>query len=196
MLIMKRFGIVILSLILLSFYKADNLKSTNIFISNNSVLSIYGTTNVNSFSCDLNMSEIASEIEADYQIEPNKYRFNQTILNLDNSCFDCGNKMMNKDFQKLLNSEYYPRIILELKEITLHPKRDDIVLAYIQLKIAGCSQLFSIPLTVKKDNGYQINGCMNLKLSDFNLEAPSKALGLIVVSDEIDIIFDLHLKLK
>ena len=115
---------------------------------------------------------------------------------LDNSCFDCGSRVINKDFMNLLKSEEYPKIVLELKEIKKDLSTDCIVHALIEIVIAGESKSYFIPVELKDDKIINVSGALNLNICDFNLEPPKKALGLIVVSDIIKINFDLVVEEK
>lgn len=191
---MKRLFIIALSLFFFCFKNEKVINSGAVSLTNNSFLRIAGSTNVNNFSCDLNFSEVNSVVATKYEKNSNKLRFEQTFLYLENTCFDCGNRLMNKDFLDMLKTESYPHIGLDLKEVAVNPRKAEEILAYVKISIAGTSRLFSIPLNIKSESDYKITGCLNLKLSDFNLVPPKKAMGLIVVSDDIEIHFDLNIK--
>ena len=47
-------------------------------------------------------------------------RLSDAKLNLSTSLLDCGRKAITKDMRKTLQSDKYPNIILELKEIQIH----------------------------------------------------------------------------
>ena len=46
----------------------------------------------------------------------------------------------------------------------------------------------------QNEQDWHISGKLKLNINKFNLKAPKKMLGLIVVSDEIEIIFKLVIK--
>ena len=163
-------------------------------IENSSKLGVVGSTNVNSFNCDLNFSDINSKVKAFYQKEGNKIKFQDAYLKLSNECFDCGSRLMNKDFLEMLNTKNHPYIILDLKEIAKNPKKPEEVIALVNINLAGRSKFYSIWLTTEENANLKASGCLSLKLSDFNLEPPKKVMGLVVVDDAIEINLDLNIK--
>src|SRR5690606_38238619 len=107
--------------------------------------------------------------------------------------FDCGGKGINRDFHGLLKSDIYPKIIIKLKEIKLYPNKKNTADALIEIEIAGKSQTYHMKTEYFKNQNWIINGELKLNIQDFNLEAPKKMLGLIVVSESIEINFKLVL---
>ena len=192
---MNRFFSVILLVLLTGFStRSDRAEDFPVKIINNSTLHIYGTTNVNTFNCVLNFENVNSIVQTSYTLRNNRLFFENTELKLDNSCFDCGNNMMNKDFLEMLDSDNHPYITFQLKEVVVNPKQKDEIYAFASITLAGKTKLYSIPLTLKKIESIKAVGCLSIKLTDFDLEPPKKVLGLIVVNDEIDINFDLNVQ--
>ena len=192
---MNRFYSVILLVLLTGFStRSDRAEDFSVKIINNSTLHIYGTTNVNTFNCVLNFENVNSIVQTSYTLRNNRLFFENTELKLDNSCFDCGNNMMNKDFLEMLDSDNHPYITFQLKEVVVNPKQKDEIYAFASITLAGKTKLYSIPLTLKKIESIKAVGCLSIKLTDFELEPPKKVLGLIVVNDEIDINFDLNVQ--
>ena len=171
-----------------------DVKRIPVKIISNSTLNIYGTTNVNTFNCILNFENVNSVIQTSYTEKSNRLLFENTILKLENSCFDCGNNMMNKDFLKMLDTENHPFISFKLKEIVVNPKVNSEVYCLASITLAGNTRQYSIPLTLENLQSIKAVGCLSLKLTDFGLKPPKKALGLVVVSNEIDINFDLNIE--
>lgn len=191
---MKKLLFFVTIVIVFAFTNRDRvIKNTSVIITPESILSVEGTTNVNTFTCAFNVNQLKTPIPVSFHIEDDGMVFNKTVLVLDNSCFDCGNKGINKDFQKLLKTEIHPQIFLYLEKI-VKTKNDACVQAFVDIEIAGIKKSYKIPVTVKNKESLIISGIANLNLSDFNLEAPKKVLGLIVVNDEIDIDFQLKIK--
>lgn len=190
--------IVFIIIIFLSFAFAKNVATniTSIIITPKSQLVIKGTTNVSKFKCRFNIEEINNPIPLSFVIKDDKLVFEKASLVLDNSCFDCGSRAINKDFVSLLKSEDYPKIVLELKEIKKDQRTNNIVHALIEIVIAGQSKSYYLPVELKGEKVINVSGTLDLNICDFNLEAPKKALGLIVVSDIIKINFDLVVEEK
>tara|TARA_R100001039_G_C1829018_1_gene93760 strand:- start:607 stop:1200 length:594 start_codon:yes stop_codon:yes gene_type:complete len=188
--------IIFLIIIFLSLAFTIGINNTSIIISPKSQLVIKGTTNVSKFKCHFNIEEIKNPIPVSYVQKEEKFVFEKALLVLDNSCFDCGSSAINKDFVNLLKSDEYPQIVLELKEIQKDTKVTNVVHALIEIFIAGESKLYVIPVKIEGDSILNVSGSLSLNICDFNLEAPKKALGLIVVSEIININFDLLIQEK
>lgn len=170
--------------------KDTKSKHTTVYITAESSLSVVGSTNVNSFTCCFDINKLKNPIPVYYQITDDKMVFKNTVLTLNNSCFDCGNNGMNKDFQKLLKTETTPQIFLNLKEIN-STNNDACILATVEIEIAGVKRAYKVPVTALHRNELVVTGSLDLYLSDFKLEPPKKVLGLIAVKDTIKIAFQL-----
>lgn len=189
---MKKLVYILIVLTTLAFTSKVVINTTSVLIAPESELIIKGTTNVNSFQCEFNIKEINKPISLYYTIVDDKIIFEKAKLVLDNECFDCGNKGMNKDFMKLLKSEQYPEIELQLREI--YKNNVTTVNALLELHIAGKAKSYYIPLSLKDKEHIFVSGTLKVDITDFNLEAPKKAMGLIVVSDRVEISFQLNFK--
>ncbi|WP_405605767.1 YceI family protein [Polaribacter sp. Asnod1-A03] len=190
---MKKIIILIgVSLFLFSFTKINVFKNDTIIkIDEESKLEIIGSTNVNKFKCDFNFLDFDKTVPLSFQKKDNKIYFKEAILKLGNSCFDCGNKVMNKDFNKLLKSNKFPQILLNLKEVE---KKETTTEALVEMTIAGVSKKYKVPVTIEENEVFLVSGNLHLNIEDYNLEAPKKMLGIIVVSEMINIHFNLILK--
>ena len=190
--IMKKIIFFIGILTVLSFAKVEVFnKNMSVIIVPESKLQIRGNSNINKFKCDFNVLEIKNPIPLFYEQKENKIYFKKATLALRNSCFDCGSRGINKDFHKLLKSNKFPQIFLNLKEIE---KKDNIIEASVEMIIAGISKTYKLPVEIEGDDSLLVSGVLNLNISDFNLKAPKKLLGLIVVSENIEIDFNLVIK--
>jgi hypothetical protein len=187
---MKKIVYILLVLSTLAFTSKLIINNTSVLIAPESELVIKGTTNINSFKCEFNIKEINKPIALYYKVEDDRMVFEKAKLVLDNECFDCGNKGMNRDFKKLLKSDEYPEIELQLKEI--NKDNASTVKALLELHIAGKSKSYYLPLKVMDKDNISVSGVLKVDITDFNLEAPKKALGLIVVSNDVEISFQLN----
>ncbi len=189
---MKKVILVLSVLLALAFTDKIVYNDTNILITSESELLIEGKTNISYFKCEFNTNEIKKPIPIYYNVNNDKIVFEKAKLTLDNECFDCGSKGINKDFRALLKTDEYPEIELYLKEVK---GDDDSVNALLELFIAGKSQSYFIPLTVSKEDTDHIfvSGVLKLNIADFDLVPPKKVFGLITVSEHIEIDFKLNL---
>ncbi|MBJ7882898.1 YceI family protein [Gelidibacter salicanalis] len=192
---MKRLLYILPLLLLVSFTKLDTVKnSTSVRITSQSELHIKGTSNVTDFTCQYNIKNLNDPILIHYESDADVIKFEKSLLILENSGFDCGGRGINKDFHGLLKSDIYPKITLSLKQIKLKPNKSNTADASIEIEIAGQKQIYHMETKFYQDNGWHISGKLKLNINDFDLEAPKKMLGLIVVSDEIEINFKLVVK--
>lgn len=173
---------------------AFTIGGTSILIKPSSKLFIKGKTNINSFDCQFDFLKLKNPIPVFFQKINNKIVFDETKLVMESACFDCGGKVINKDFQKLLKSELYPEISIQLKEIYTDNLNQKSIEVLTNISVAGITKPYRIPVKLQGKETLFISGSLNLHISDFNLEAPKKALGLIVVKNTIEINFNLIVK--
>ncbi|MBZ9728091.1 YceI family protein [Salegentibacter sp. JZCK2] len=169
------------------------LETKEITILPDSNLSISGTTNINDFECDFNTLYFKNEsFKAHYIEKKGILDFKNSVLPLENSKFDCGNRKINKDFQELLKTKKHPKILLKLKKIDL--SREGNPMVTISFNIAGVDKDYKFPVEITRDKQLCFDGKLQLNIKDFNLEAPSKIFGLIVLDEEIEINFNLNIQ--
>lgn len=141
---------------------------------------INGSTNVNSFQC------------VNSKFKNGVYSFSEKNLPniiLKVSDFDCGNRMMTKDFQKILNVEKYPEMSIKFINFTKTQKN---FIAVVEVKMMDQSIRYNVEFAL--DNN-KMTGHKNLKFSDFNITPPKKMGGMIVVKDDLNLTFSLATKI-
>jgi len=143
---------------------------------------INGSTNVNKFQC----------VNNKFKAEAGVYAF--TERNLPNIIlkvneFDCGNKMMTKDFQKILNSEKYPNMTIKFINFTKVQKN---YIAVVEVKMMNQSKRYNVEFEIENN---KLIGRKNVKFSDFNITPPKKMGGMIVVKDDLNLVFSLATKI-
>lgn len=174
-------------------------------IKTSSLLTVNGTTNINSFSCT--SLEKFSNNNLSYKIEAGTpfIHFENTFLKIKIKQLDCGKKPINKDLHKTLQANKYPNIIIKLNELS-NLECDDLsecnswvdFEANTDITIGCQTQSTRIPIQVKMldTNNFRIIGGSFLQLCDFEIEPPTALLGLIKVEDKIEIDFDLFVELE
>jgi len=190
---MKSF-LLFVSVLLLSnsIFSQTSVRATTIEILPKSSLSISGDTNINKFLCSFNTELIAENNHITYKAGAANIQFENAILKLDNSGFDCGSKAINKDFKDLIKANKYPEITLELTEITLD--HNEKAAAKVVISIAGKSNNYIVPVDITSEEITQYKGSLDLNISDFDLHAPKKLFGLIIIKENININFILKVK--
>lgn len=195
---MIRTVLFIISFCLSSFYtnfgeEGLNLKESKVFLSTDSYLKIKGKTNVSTFECNFDMTAISKAISLKYKDYDSIIKFDKAKLTLPNLEFNCGGKAINKDFNKLLNTEEFPEIILKLKEISKTEIDNNAITATVEITLSNISKTYTIPICIVNDKDLHVSGIMPLDINDFCLTAPTKMLGMVKVSPKIEIQFSLKI---
>lgn len=170
---------------------AQNSSST-IEILPQSELTITGDTNINKFECNFDASCLEGNRKISFETQGSRISFKNAVLVLQNENFDCGNRPINKDFHSLLQTEIYPEILLELKQVFLKNKKTGT--ADVTISIAGIKKDYQLPVEIVKGKNLHFKGKLHLNINDFNLKPPKKLFGAIVVNEDIDINFNLTVK--
>lgn len=157
-----------------------------------SKLTITGDTNISEFACAFNPKMIPSSRKVNMKEVDSELHFENAILKLDNTGFDCGSKGINKDFHALIKTEDYPEISLELKKLCINTPTQ--ATADLIISIAGKTKAYKVPVRIIDGKIPQYRGDLTLNINDFDLKAPKKMLGLIVVKEDIDINFNLNVE--
>ena len=172
----------------------NNFQNKTVTILPESKLFIKGDTNIKEFECVFDTGYLQKENQIKYIIdEPKHIRFKNAVLSLNTQGFDCGSRAINKDFHELIQSEKYPQILIELLEVRL--QKPGSVNAVVNITIAGTRREHTFPVEFTEGNVTNISGNLLLDIKDFKLEPPKKLFGMIVVKDEIEINFDLKVKI-
>ena len=159
-----------------------------------SKLTITGDTNIKDFTCNFDISYLNKPQVIMAQEVPDLIHFQNAVLSLDTKGFDCGSRAINRDFHDLIKSEKYPKILLDMKKVRL--LSDSKGVATVDITIAGITRSYEIPVQIKNGPTSEFKGVMALNINDFNLEAPKKLFGVIVVKDDIEINFDLEARIE
>ena len=190
---MKKFMLLIMLLFAGGVLNAQNdFHKTTVQVLPSSTLSITGDTNINKFECNFDTAYLKKAQQVQYSQKDSIMSFTGAILVLDTQGFDCGNKGINQDFHDLIKSDEYPQILLEIGKVKLRTKSFGV--ATICITMAGKEKFYEVPINMKNGEIAQFQGELELNIKDFDLEAPKKLFGIIVVKDEIEISFDLKVK--
>jgi len=106
--------------------------------------------------------------------------------------FQASNPMMYSDFLELMNEEEHPRIYIAFSRLQLETALKGISepCPEISITIAGITRTYVVNFMIEKCSGnYYLKGSEIIRLSDFKLRPPAKLLGLVKVSNEIDVNF-------
>jgi hypothetical protein len=167
-------------------------------VRNESRLAISGESNVNEFKCEVDRYYRADNLQL-YSSPGPDYLFskNQMVINLME--FDCGRKLITRDFRQTLNADKDPQMVISFLSLDRLPQETtniEQLKGMLHITIAGVSRETEIELSINNmGNGtIHLQGSHDFSFTDFELEPPSKAMGLINVKNELEVTFDLILE--
>lgn len=138
---------------------------------------INGKTNINSFKCANDSFHFSAGVLQENSLPPN--------INLKVSEFDCGNRIITKDFQKTLEADKFPVMSIRFLGLT---KTQNSYTAVVEVKMMNHSKKYNIEFDLEKN---KLLGKRKVKFSDFDIEPPRRMGGMIVVKDDLDLAFSL-----
>ena len=179
-------------------------KTIQFTIEDHSILSIEGSSSVNSFYCGCEEQFQQYCCSLNEQENSSTIFFENTLLEVDTKSFDCGGKIINRDMQTALKAKKYPKIRITLQEVVLAEPGlfQKVCEDWINLKalttitIAGISQPVYLNIKAKElqSKQYRFIGSKDLLMSDFGIDPPKPMMGLIKVDDNITIHLDFIVK--
>lgn len=137
---------------------------------------ISGSTNINTFKCTNNTFKAPG---GNFMIS--EKNLPNIALKVDD--FDCRNRIMTSDFQKTLSAEDHP--YLHVKFLSLD-KSKTVYNAQIEVKMIDKSKIYNVTFCLQ--NG-KFTGKRSVKFSDFDISPPKKMGGMIVVKDDLNLVF-------
>ena len=170
----------------------------NWVVENNSSISIAGSSNVNSFICEVKEYLHLDTLKSISEEKIQRLLFKSSQLNLDVRKFDCHNKFITQDFYKTMRVEDYPQLVIKFIAIEQFcgyvPHQN--LKGWVDIQLASVTKRMQLDLVMFRQGGakYKLTGNKRMKFSDFKLTAPSKVAGLIKINEEIDVEFELFFK--
>jgi hypothetical protein len=172
--------------------------ATKWVISENSTLSVNGSTNINNFACDIPSYDRIDTLD----ILKRKGLKDITLtgsVSLNVKSFDCHNPIMTSDLRKTLNVKQYPALnisFLSLNDLPEITSKQQMLTGIVDIELAGTRKRFEVNYMVSVDAQKVIHllGTRDVNFSDFKLIPPKKLGGLIRTNDKLSVNF--HLKMK
>ncbi|SHF78591.1 hypothetical protein [Flavobacterium defluvii] len=143
-------------------------------------IEITGASTVGKYNCSNTFS-----IKDTVHINSDKKNAFNTEIKMSN--FDCGNKIMTKDLQGTVKVKQFPNSKVCITDVKPNGKNYKCRLNFY---ITDKTLKYKDFILYNSDD--KINGTLNLKFSDIDLEPPVKMAGLIKVKDDIVINFSLY----
>jgi hypothetical protein len=190
----KHILLLIFTLALTSF--SPPKRSTKWVISQNSSLTINGSTNVNKFSCAILNYPKTDTITIN---RANDLVLLTGALTLNVKDFECNNLMMTHQFRRTLKHEEFPLLYItfqSLKEFPNPNQKINSIKGMVAIKIAGITKRFEICYQLEAlNNNLVLRGNQEINFSDFKLTAPQKVGKLIKAKDQLSVVFELKMKM-
>ena len=165
-----------------------------------SKLTIDGKTNINTFRCSITQYFGKDTLVLQEGGRNKRPVFKKGYVGLEAASFDCGMPVMTNDFEKTIKSKEYPVIFIEFLSFERGSGAQltgGKFKGKIKISIAGVTRPFDVDCTIEaKESGLiHLQGGRDFTFSDFNLEPPSKMLGMVKVNDALTVNFHLVLLL-
>lgn len=159
---------------------------------------INGKTNVNSFQCSIDKYSGNDTLVLRQEKSGVKPVFTQGAVSLTATTFDCGMKVMTKDFLKTINASQHPNIVIEFVSFAKLPRyqpKEERFETNMKISLASVSRNFDVTCSITKDEaGYvHLKGGKDFNFSDFGLKPPSRMAGAVKVKEKLDVNFHLIL---
>jgi hypothetical protein len=160
-----------------------------------SYLTINGNTNILSFRLFQKGEDLLTKTFTITATQnQNRLYVSQNQITIPVKKFNSDNKMALRDFLKLIKSSDYPELLIQLNYLEGNPacgdKKFSTGNASINITITGVTRQYNIPITSNQtEEFYSIDGKKNINIRDFGLNPPVEMMGLIKVSEWINIDF-------
>lgn len=176
-----------------------------ITIAKSSQLQIIGKTNLGQFSCHCNQWDQVKNDQFIGRVENHKIFFDHASLEIPVEALECQNRMMTSDLHELLCDENDQGIIqVTFKEAQWYVNslwsekislNKPIGYFDVLLTIGGITKDSKVEIFSSKEQTEQqtlsTKGKIALKLNEFNIEPPTKMLGMVKVKNTL--VIDLNL---
>lgn len=172
----------------------EYMKSQETFaLGESSRVTIHGKTNINTFDCKYSFDEIKKTPSFHTSENSNRVVISDVNLKIPIEQCECGNKLLNKDFQATLEAEKHPYIDINISRLIFKKTQDTDKerKVWANLTIAGVTKLRQIDYSVKysNDKAFFMKGQLHINIKNFNIEKRKRFLGMVKVNDNVDISF-------
>lgn len=166
-------------------------------ISENSNLSVKGSTNINTFACDIPAYDQTDTLTIT-KGKGDKGIVLSGVVGLKVHGFDCHNSMMTKDLRKTLKEKEYPQLQVRFLSLSDFPElkpQPTPITGMVNIEIAGTGKRFEVSYQVSVDAQKVVHlvGSRDVCFSDFNLVPPRKLGGMIRTNDKLNVVFHLRM---
>jgi hypothetical protein len=169
-------------------------------VKQNSWLSLSGTTNVNSFECRSLVEDTNGQILVNVIDDGNSLSFSDAGIVLSVKSFDCKNQMITRDMHKALGGTHDSQIEIKLLDVVSGGMNwyavNGKAMTGVTITLNGISVNREIDISWQRTGGfeYQFGGTAELFMSEFEIDPPSPAFGMVKVDDKITVNFNYNVQ--
>lgn len=196
---MKHSALILFAYLLLSSVLSAQNKVT-IEMQKQSKLTIHAATNLLRFTLEQEGQEIQNKpMTIITSQENNKLYVNQNKLILKVKNFESNNPIAQSEFYKMMQTEKHPNLRIQLNHFEKATQADGKSTgnAAVSITITGVTKEYNVPVTAEiSGNLITLQGRKKMTIRDFGIEPPVAMLGLVRVSEWIEIDFNLICKFK
>lgn len=173
--------------------------STKWVITSGCSLKVAGKTNINQFNCRIINYSNPDTLSFGNTNSSAPVRVSGAVA-LDVQNFDCENSMITKDLRKTLKAEAYPKLVIKFLSLSKYPDfkgQPELINGIVHISLAGVTKKYEVNYKVISANSKSLIliGTQNVNFTDFNLSPPKKAGGMIRTKDQLQVEFNLRLKI-
>jgi hypothetical protein len=120
------------------------------------------------------------------------------LISLSVAAFDCHNKGMTGELRKALKAKEYPRLTIRFVSLSGYPDEQPQLTGVVVIELAGVSKRYTVDYKVNREGVHKLTlvGVRKVNFSDFNLTPPSKLGGIIKTNNELNVEFNLKVKVE
>ena len=198
---MRKFLFFILAYTLTVIISAQENKITQrLVVHPSSTVTIYGKTNVNKYQCTIGRYSGSDTLVITAERGKGAY-FKKGLAKLNAREFDCNMAAITKDFAETIQAKKYPDIKIEFSSFERAPEFESTEENFngkLTITLADVAVPCEVRCSIVKDekNLIHLRGRRLFRFSDFNLEPPTKMMGLVKVHEKITVNFHLVLSMQ
>ena len=182
--------------VLFCWQAASSQQAFRVQFKESSKINIRGTTTINNFEFEQRGSDfenrelwLTTRRTNERRTEIAGHRFGLRIRN-----FSSDDLLAQKAFYAMMREQEHPRLFVILKEVVASKTTESVYrgLAKVELIITGKTGIYEIPVSsIFKNGNWNMKGQTRLTIRDFGITPPHALMGLLQVSEWIDISLDL-----
>ena len=191
--------IISLLFLLMIFLTSTAQQQFRVKIQDGSQIKIHGSSNVHEFTLTQTASAFPERlIQVSDGSTSGKLTVNNGVITLPVRQFTTPVKIIQFAFYRMMMTDQYPNLLIRLKQLEgLQLQKGKIrSSAQVDVTIAGTTRTYTIPVESKKANeNVVITGTKRMSIRDFGITPPSPMMGMVRVSEWVDIQLELNCRL-